>query len=74
MQRMQRCYRGLEHILLKCASPGQETVWRAAESLWREKEDDWPDYPWVSSWVVALRNSATIRGRSRKVRRGCTGS
>ncbi|KAJ6613690.1 hypothetical protein B0H10DRAFT_1805045 [Mycena sp. CBHHK59/15] len=32
----------LEHILLKCTSPGQEIVWRAAESLWREKEGDWP--------------------------------
>ncbi|KAJ6621976.1 hypothetical protein B0H10DRAFT_1788983 [Mycena sp. CBHHK59/15] len=32
----------LEHILLDCTSPGQEIVWRAAESLWREKEGDWP--------------------------------
>ncbi|KAJ7882703.1 hypothetical protein B0H13DRAFT_1890726 [Mycena leptocephala] len=32
----------LEHILLGCASPGQELVWKAAESLWREKEPHWP--------------------------------
>ncbi|KAJ7812062.1 hypothetical protein B0H13DRAFT_1666399 [Mycena leptocephala] len=32
----------LEHILLGCANPGQEIVWRAAESLWHEKELHWP--------------------------------
>ncbi|KAJ7747412.1 hypothetical protein DFH07DRAFT_747749 [Mycena maculata] len=32
----------LDHILLKCASPGQEIIWKAAEALWREKEGDWP--------------------------------
>jgi ribonuclease HI len=32
----------LEHILLRCASPGQEIVWQAAESLRREKESHWP--------------------------------
>ncbi|KAJ6533470.1 hypothetical protein B0H10DRAFT_1972701 [Mycena sp. CBHHK59/15] len=28
----------LEHILIKCMSPGREIIWRAAETLWREKE------------------------------------
>jgi ribonuclease HI len=32
----------LEHILVGCKSPGQELVWRAAESLWLEKETHWP--------------------------------
>jgi ribonuclease HI len=32
----------LDHILLGCASPGQEIIWPAAESLWREKEEHWP--------------------------------
>ncbi|KAJ7757383.1 hypothetical protein DFH07DRAFT_695136, partial [Mycena maculata] len=31
----------MDHILLKCASPGQEIIRKAAEALWREKEDDW---------------------------------
>ncbi|KAJ6572629.1 hypothetical protein B0H10DRAFT_1671065, partial [Mycena sp. CBHHK59/15] len=32
----------LDHILLKCKCPGREIVWKAAEALWREKEQDWP--------------------------------
>ncbi|KAJ7745799.1 hypothetical protein DFH07DRAFT_702370, partial [Mycena maculata] len=31
----------LEHIFLKCATSGRETVWKAAEALWREKDGDW---------------------------------
>ncbi|KAJ7082770.1 hypothetical protein C8R44DRAFT_753644 [Mycena epipterygia] len=33
----------LEHILLKCESPGQEIIWAAAKSLWMEKESQWPE-------------------------------
>ncbi|KAJ7321907.1 hypothetical protein DFH08DRAFT_818285 [Mycena albidolilacea] len=32
----------LAHILVKCQSPGQEIIWKAAESLWLEKETQWP--------------------------------
>jgi ribonuclease HI len=32
----------LKHILVECRSPGCETVWKAAESLWLEKEAKWP--------------------------------
>jgi ribonuclease HI len=33
----------LEHILIKCSSPGPEIIWKAAEKLWRGKEPDWPE-------------------------------
>ncbi|KAJ7691828.1 hypothetical protein B0H17DRAFT_1159747 [Mycena rosella] len=33
----------LEHILLKCESPGRATIWRAAKALWRGKEGEWPE-------------------------------
>ncbi|KAJ6595385.1 hypothetical protein B0H10DRAFT_1664479, partial [Mycena sp. CBHHK59/15] len=32
----------LDHILLKCKCLGQELVWKAAETLWTEKEEEWP--------------------------------
>ncbi|KAF8164234.1 hypothetical protein K438DRAFT_1429458, partial [Mycena galopus ATCC 62051] len=33
----------LEHILVKCKSPGAEIIWGAARKLWLEKESDWPE-------------------------------
>ncbi|KAF8186167.1 hypothetical protein K438DRAFT_1596686 [Mycena galopus ATCC 62051] len=33
----------LEHILVKCESPGAEIIWGAARKLWPEKESDWPE-------------------------------
>ncbi|KAJ6611807.1 hypothetical protein B0H10DRAFT_1653032, partial [Mycena sp. CBHHK59/15] len=33
----------LEHILIGCESPGQEVIWRAAKTLWLEKESEWPE-------------------------------
>ncbi|KAJ6614056.1 hypothetical protein B0H10DRAFT_1950974 [Mycena sp. CBHHK59/15] len=33
----------LEHILVGCDSPGQKVIWRAAKSLWLEKESQWPE-------------------------------
>ncbi|KAF8180956.1 hypothetical protein K438DRAFT_1602199 [Mycena galopus ATCC 62051] len=33
----------LEHILLKCESPGRDIIWKAAEKLWRTKEPEWPE-------------------------------
>jgi ribonuclease HI len=32
----------LEHILVDCESPGPAIIWKAAETLWREKEPEWP--------------------------------
>jgi hypothetical protein len=32
----------LDHILTGCKSPGQEIIWKAAKSLWLEKEAVWP--------------------------------
>ncbi|KAJ7649222.1 hypothetical protein B0H17DRAFT_1163744 [Mycena rosella] len=33
----------LEHILLECECPGQKLIWKAAETLWLEKESHWPE-------------------------------
>jgi ribonuclease HI len=33
----------LDHILVECASPGREIIWKAAEALWREREEEWPE-------------------------------
>jgi ribonuclease HI len=57
----------LEHILLKCASPGQEIVWRAAESLWREKEGDWPN---LSLGVILGCGLAEFRDDKGKIKEG----
>ncbi|KAJ7756079.1 hypothetical protein DFH07DRAFT_773273 [Mycena maculata] len=32
----------LEHILLRCTSPGQNIVWQTAETLWRRKKKSGP--------------------------------
>ncbi|KAJ7748855.1 hypothetical protein B0H14DRAFT_2405991, partial [Mycena olivaceomarginata] len=32
----------LDHILTGCKSPGQEIIWKAAKTLWLEKEAAWP--------------------------------
>ncbi|KAF8164276.1 hypothetical protein K438DRAFT_1477670, partial [Mycena galopus ATCC 62051] len=33
----------LEHILISCDSPGAKLIWKAAETLWLEKETAWPE-------------------------------
>ncbi|KAJ6632291.1 hypothetical protein B0H10DRAFT_1716470, partial [Mycena sp. CBHHK59/15] len=33
----------LEHILVKCESPGQQIIWKAAKTLWLEKAPQWPE-------------------------------
>ncbi|KAJ7501351.1 hypothetical protein B0H11DRAFT_1713618 [Mycena galericulata] len=33
----------LEHILLKCERPGQELIWKLAETLWLKKNSHWPE-------------------------------
>jgi ribonuclease HI len=57
----------LDHILLKCASPGQEIVWRAAESLWREKEGDWLE---LSLGVILGCGLAEFRDDRGKIKEG----
>ncbi|KAJ7203487.1 ribonuclease H-like protein [Mycena haematopus] len=57
----------MEHILVKCTSPGQETVWRAAEKLWHEKETHWPT---VSLGTVLGCGLAEFRDEKGKPKRG----
>ncbi|KAJ7226846.1 hypothetical protein GGX14DRAFT_347280, partial [Mycena pura] len=33
----------LDHILMRCESPGRELVWQAARALWLEREAEWPE-------------------------------
>ncbi|KAJ7859229.1 hypothetical protein B0H13DRAFT_1901538 [Mycena leptocephala] len=32
----------LEHILTKCASPGQEIIWKEVKNIWDKKNSKWP--------------------------------
>ncbi|EPT02327.1 hypothetical protein FOMPIDRAFT_1108628, partial [Fomitopsis schrenkii] len=32
----------IDHILTQCQAPGQDTVWRLTEKLWRKKNIAWP--------------------------------
>ncbi|KAJ7928295.1 hypothetical protein B0H13DRAFT_1597701 [Mycena leptocephala] len=57
----------LEHILLGCASPGQEIIWRAAESLWHEKETHWPA---VSLGTILGCGLAEFRDEKGRLKRG----
>ncbi|KAJ7090686.1 hypothetical protein C8R44DRAFT_955817 [Mycena epipterygia] len=57
----------LEHILIKCQCPGQSIVWRAARTLWLERETDWPA---VSLGTVLGCGLAEFRDDKGKVRRG----
>ncbi|KAJ7735410.1 hypothetical protein DFH07DRAFT_753894, partial [Mycena maculata] len=57
----------LNHILTECSCPGQEIVWRAAESLWREKEGAWPQ---VSLGTILGCRLAVFRDEKGKVRQG----
>ncbi|KAJ7139273.1 hypothetical protein C8R44DRAFT_727369 [Mycena epipterygia] len=57
----------LEHILLKCTCPGREIVWEAAETLWREKEEDWPT---VSLGTILGCGLAEFRDNKGKVKQG----
>ncbi|KAJ7754195.1 hypothetical protein DFH07DRAFT_743908 [Mycena maculata] len=57
----------LEHILLKCGSPGRDTVWKAAETLWHEKEDNWPE---LSLGIILGCRLAEFRDENGKLKRG----
>jgi ribonuclease HI len=57
----------LEHILLKCESPGRATIWRAAEALWREKESEWPE---LSLGTILGCGLAEFRDEKGKIKQG----
>ncbi|KAJ7078803.1 hypothetical protein C8R44DRAFT_654405, partial [Mycena epipterygia] len=56
----------LEHILLKCDSPGQAIIWRAAEVLWLEKEPEWPEVTLGTILGCGLAEFRDDRGRIRR--------
>ncbi|KAJ7708350.1 hypothetical protein B0H17DRAFT_1274165 [Mycena rosella] len=57
----------LEHILVQCKSPGQEIIWKAAESLLLEKEPHWPE---VSLGTILGCGLAEFRDDGDKPKRG----
>ncbi|KAJ7215844.1 hypothetical protein GGX14DRAFT_359282, partial [Mycena pura] len=57
----------LEHILVKCKSPGQGVIWKAAETLWLERESTWPR---ISLGTVLGCGLAKFRGDGGKVDHG----
>jgi ribonuclease HI len=57
----------LEHILVKCQCAVRETIWRAAEKLWLEKESDWPE---VSLGTILGCGLAEFHDERRKEKKG----
>ncbi|KAJ7314190.1 hypothetical protein DFH08DRAFT_917899 [Mycena albidolilacea] len=57
----------LAHILVGCRSPGQELIWKAAKSLWLEKEAHWPT---ISLGTVLGFGLAEFRDDRGKLKRG----
>jgi ribonuclease HI len=57
----------LEHILTGCTSPGQEIIWKAAETLWLERESTWPA---VSLGTILGCGLAEFRDDKGKLKRG----
>ncbi|KAJ7323926.1 hypothetical protein DFH08DRAFT_711569 [Mycena albidolilacea] len=57
----------LAHILVGCRSPGQEIIWKAAESLWLEKETQWPA---VSLGTILGCGLAEFRDEKNKLKHG----
>ncbi|KAJ7200337.1 hypothetical protein GGX14DRAFT_372352, partial [Mycena pura] len=57
----------LDHILVRCDNPGRELVWKAAEALWLEREDEWPE---VSLGTILGCGLAEFRDTRRKVDQG----
>jgi ribonuclease HI len=57
----------LEHILIGCQSPGREIIWKAAETLWLERESDWPT---VSLGTILGCGLAEFRDDKGKPKRG----
>ncbi|KAJ6554801.1 hypothetical protein B0H19DRAFT_1154530 [Mycena capillaripes] len=57
----------LEHILLECECPGQKLLWKAAETLWLEREPEWPE---VTLGTILGSGLADFRDERGKVKRG----
>lgn len=57
----------LEHIMMGCESPGQELIWKAAKTLWLEKETTWPE---VSLGTILGCGLAEFRDDGGKIKRG----
>ncbi|KAJ6574216.1 hypothetical protein B0H19DRAFT_1208185 [Mycena capillaripes] len=57
----------LEHILLECECPGQKLIWKAAETLWLEKEPKWPE---VTLGTILGSGLADFRDERGKMKRG----
>ncbi|KAJ7213185.1 hypothetical protein GGX14DRAFT_361260 [Mycena pura] len=57
----------LEHILVSCESPGQRLIWKAAETLWLERELEWPE---ISLGTVLGCGLAEFRDDGGKIDRG----
>ncbi|KAJ7190514.1 hypothetical protein GGX14DRAFT_604158 [Mycena pura] len=57
----------LEHILIHCESPGRELIWTAAETLWLERESEWPE---ISLGTVLGCGLAEFRADGGKIDRG----
>ncbi|KAJ6545701.1 hypothetical protein B0H19DRAFT_955908 [Mycena capillaripes] len=57
----------LEHILLECECPGKKLIWKAAETLWLEREPEWPE---VTLGTILGCGLADFRDERGKVKRG----
>ncbi|KAJ7195333.1 hypothetical protein GGX14DRAFT_311570, partial [Mycena pura] len=57
----------LDHILIRCESPGRALIWRAAETLWKERETEWPE---VSLGTVLGCGLAEFRDGQGKINQG----
>jgi ribonuclease HI len=55
----------LEHILIKCRSPGPEIIWKAAEKLWRGKGPNWPEISIGSILGCGLMHFEDERGKEK---------
>ncbi|KAJ7353323.1 hypothetical protein DFH08DRAFT_804886 [Mycena albidolilacea] len=55
----------LEHILIKCRSPGPEIIWKAAEKLWQGKGPNWPEISIGSILGCGLMRFEDERGKEK---------
>ncbi|KAJ7203279.1 hypothetical protein GGX14DRAFT_535913 [Mycena pura] len=54
----------LEHILVRCESPGREMIWAAAKTLWLERQKTWPEilYHFIQFSLAVTLSLGTILG------------
>ncbi|KAJ7191841.1 ribonuclease H-like protein [Mycena pura] len=57
----------LEHILVRCESPGREMIWAAAQTLWLERQKTWPE---ISLGTILGCGLAEFRDSRGKIDRG----